>query len=81
MAPLRLAPLTLAGTQLAFEFQAIPKRPYCVEESHPESPNVWTTISVDATAEGGPDPTVAVPLRIAIPEPQSGTRLYRVRAR
>ena len=81
VAPLRLAPLTLAGTQLAFEFQAIPKRPYCVEESLPESPNVWTPISVDATAEGGPDPTVAVPLRIAIPEPQSGTRLFRVRAR
>ena len=66
---------------MTFEFQAIPQRPYLVEESLPESPDLWTPVSPDSSAKAGGDPTAEVPLRIAIPEPQSGTRLYRVRGR
>ena len=81
VAPLLLGIPTLAGGQLAFEFQAIPQHPYWVEASLPESPTLWTPVSAEASATGGPDPTAQVPLRIAIPEPPSGARLYRVRDR
>ena len=79
--PLQLAPPTLAGGQMTFEFQAIPQRPYLVEESLPESPSLWTPVSPDSSAKAGGDPTAEVPLRISIPDPQEGSRLYRVRAR
>ncbi|MFZ9854244.1 MAG: immunoglobulin domain-containing protein [Limisphaerales bacterium] len=81
VAPLLLGIPTLAGGQLAFEFQAIAQRPDWVEESLPQSPPLWTPVTAEVSATGGPDPTAEVPLRIAIPEPPSGTRLYRVRAR
>ena len=81
VAPLQLSPPTVTGTGLAFEFLVIPKRPYWVEESLPESPGTWTPVSSEVSEAGGADPAVVVPLRITIPEPQSGARLYRARAR
>lgn len=81
VAPLRLSPPTLDGTGLTFEFLAIPKRSYQLEESLPGSPGTWTPAFPEAFVAVGADPTVAVPLRISVPEPQWSTRLYRVRAR
>lgn len=79
VAPLQISAPSLNGNGLVIGFSAIPKRGYFVEEALPENPAAWVKISESFIANGGADQTVEVPLQISIPEPKSGTRLYRIR--
>lgn len=71
---------TVSGGTLSLQLGAIPGRVYLLEMAALDSTTVWNPIAESSTTVGG-DPGTVVPLQFQIPEPASGSGLYRIRAR